>query len=155
MLIVLGIGMALFGFYCLSKGLGSDKPLGMGLIGVGMLFCSMGEEKPAGMLLSVVFIIIAVIWALIYRENERNGTNARRRVEELRQIDREYDEAVASQQPGEPWKIVYATEPCPHCGHYKVRNAKWEDKQLSVAFWGVASSKIGKSFKCEHCGEMW
>jgi predicted RNA-binding Zn-ribbon protein involved in translation (DUF1610 family) len=67
----------------------------------------------------------------------------------------EYEAAVKSQQATEPWAKRYSTSPCPYCGHYKVRNAKWEDKSLSIAFWGVASSTIGKNYKCEHCNRMW
>lgn len=106
-------------------------------------------------MLGVVFIVVAIIWAYIYSENEKNGVNAQRRAEELRKIEIERQQAIASQNDSTPWAVRYATSPCPHCGHYKVRNAKWEDKSLSVAFWGIASSKIGKDYKCEHCGEMW
>lgn len=74
---------------------------------------------------------------------------------EANQIACEYKKAVESQQAGEPWRIRYATHPCPHCGHYKVRSANWEDKKLSVAFWGVMSDAIGKSYKCENCRRMW
>ena len=70
-------------------------------------------------------------------------------------LEREYQQAVASQTASEPWAVRYSIHPCPYCGHYKVRFAKWEDKQLSVAFWGAASSAIGKEYKCEHCGKMW
>lgn len=88
-------------------------------------------------------------------ENEKNGTHQRQRDEELKQIQIEYHQALASQEDRTPWSTVYATEPCPYCGHYKVRNAKWEDKSLSISFWGIASDKIGKDFKCEHCSKMW
>lgn len=71
------------------------------------------------------------------------------------QLDREYKEAVASKNSTTPWAVRYSTTPCPYCGHYKVRYAKWEDKRMSVAFWGAASSKIGTNYKCEHCGQMW
>lgn len=70
-------------------------------------------------------------------------------------IEAEYQAAVDSQKLTEPWAVRYSTSPCPYCGHYKVRNAKWEDKSLSVAFWGVASSKIGTNYKCEYCNRMW
>lgn len=70
-------------------------------------------------------------------------------------IDAEYQAAVDSQKSTEPWAVRYSTSPCPYCGHYKVRNAKWEDKSLSVAFWGIASSKIGTNYKCEYCNRMW
>ena len=76
-------------------------------------------------------------------------------LEELKQIEREKIQAIESQKPGPAWKVRYSTDPCPHCGHYKVRNATWEDKRYSVAFWGSASIKLGTSFKCENCGQMW
>lgn len=76
--------------------------------------------------------------------------------EEQEIIKHEYQQALDSQKLfDEPWTIRYATSPCPYCGHYKVRYAKWEDKQLSVAFWGIASSAIGKEYKCKHCKNMW
>lgn len=78
-----------------------------------------------------------------------------RLVEAHAELEEEYKEALASQKRTEPWAIRYSTSPCPHCGHYKVRYAKWEDKSLSVAFWGIASSKLGTSYKCEHCKRMW
>ena len=70
-------------------------------------------------------------------------------------IERERVAAIASQNATEPWAVRYCTSPCPYCGHYKVRYAKWEDKSLSVAFWGIASSKLGTNYKCEHCKQMW
>ena len=108
--------------------------------------------------MGVVFCItmlLAIIYVAIYYVNEQDGTNARRREEELKQIEIERLQAIYSQQEGEPWRTKYATYPCPHCGHYKVRYAKWEDKRLSVSFWGSASTAIGKQYKCEHCGKMW
>ena len=75
--------------------------------------------------------------------------------EELTEIQKEKEFAEASQRASEPWAIKYSTHPCPYCGHYKVRYAKWEDKSVSIAFWGIASSKIGKDYKCEHCKKMW
>lgn len=71
------------------------------------------------------------------------------------ELEEEFMAAVESQSRTEPWAVKYSTSPCPYCGHYKVRNAKWEDKQLSVAFWGVASDKIGKHYKCDYCKKMW
>ena len=68
----------------------------------------------------------------------------------------EKDRAFHSQRPdAAPWETKYSTHPCPNCGHYTVRATEWEDIQLSVAFWGVASDKIGKAYKCEKCGKMW
>ena len=70
-------------------------------------------------------------------------------------IEMEKNEAIKSQTSDVPWEKRYYTDPCPYCGHYKVRAAVWDDKALSVSFWGVASSKIGTRFKCEQCKNMW
>ena len=70
-------------------------------------------------------------------------------------IDFEYQQAVASQKLTEPWAKRYELSACPHCGHYKVREANWDDKRISVAFLGAASNKIGKSYVCDHCERMW
>lgn len=75
--------------------------------------------------------------------------------EEREIIKYEYQQALDSQVADEPWTVRYSTHPCPYCGHYKVRYAKWEDKQMSVAFWGMASSAIDKHYKCEWCKKMW
>ncbi len=89
----------------------------------------------------------------IQRKEYLAGEESRKRENTI--IAQEYKEAVASNESGSPWQIRYATYPCPYCGHYKVRSAKWEDKRMSVAFWGAASSKIGTNFKCENCNMMW
>lgn len=54
-----------------------------------------------------------------------------------------------------PWDTVYYNYPCPYCGKYKVRSAKWDDKAFSAAFWGVYSYKLHCRFKCDNCKEMW
>ena len=89
------------------------------------------------------------------RKIEEHKALVRAQEQKQAQLDREYEEAVESQKSTTPWTVRYSTSPCPYCGHYKVRYAKWEDKRLSVAFWGAASSKIGTNYKCEHCGTMW
>lgn len=66
-------------------------------------------------------------------------------------LERELQEAKQSQMSDVPWEQRYFTEPCPYCGHIKVRYSNWDDKRLSVAFWGGMSSKIGKAFHCDYC----
>ena len=101
---------------------------------------------------------IALFWYLFKMFAKKIvETDIYKRMEEKEQaeISQGYNQAIQSQQSNTPWTIRYAIYPCPHCGHYKVRCANWEDKRLSVAFWGAASSKIGKTYKCEHCKRMW
>lgn len=54
-----------------------------------------------------------------------------------------------------PWDTKYYNYPCPYCGKYKVRTAKWEDKQFSTAFWGLFSQKLHSNYKCDNCKRMW
>lgn len=54
-----------------------------------------------------------------------------------------------------PWDTVYYKHACPYCGKYTVRPAKWDDKQFSVAFWGIYSYKLHCKYKCDSCKSMW
>ena len=128
---------------------------GFGLIGLGLILCSDFILGAAALIIGCIMLIISIIMVISFAKNEKNGNNARARAQEQLQIQKEYEEAVASQKNSAPWAIRYSTSPCPYCGHYKVRSAKWEDKSLSVAFWGIASAKLGTNYKCEHCNHMW
>ena len=103
----------------------------------------------------IIFLVIGIVWLTKYISDKHTGIHEMEREREQQQIETERQNAIASQQQGEPWAIRFMTSPCPFCGHYKVRCAKWEDKRLSVAFWGVASDDLGKNYKCEHCQRMW
>lgn len=117
---------------------------------------SAGDEDQGTMIWGgVTATIVGLGWYWKYKVDERDGVFERERQQELLQIERERKQAIESQNQTTPWAKKYMTSPCPYCGHYKVRWAKWEDKRMSVAFWGGASSKIGTNYKCEHCGKMW
>lgn len=107
--------------------------------------------------LLMILLIIALIVAAVYIIKFISGLGKPKMsvAEEQKMIEKEYQHALSSQKATEAWAIRYSTNPCPYCGHYAVRSTKWEDKQLSIAFWGVASSTIGKTYKCEYCGKMW
>ena len=44
---------------------------------------------------------------------------------------------------------------CYHCGSTNVYRMNYDDKYKSIAFWGAASSKIGKMYHCDNCGREW
>ena len=44
---------------------------------------------------------------------------------------------------------------CPTCGSTDLKKIDALDRAISVSFLGLASGKIGKSFKCNHCGYIW
>lgn len=83
------------------------------------------------------------------RNNKQYHQNQEKRAEEIRM-----EKYLAENKSPESWN-PYIAKPCPHCGHYKVRSATWDDKRMSVAFWGVHSQKIGMRYKCDNCGNMW
>lgn len=66
---------------------------------------------------------------------------------------RNYVNGLNSQRA--PWDTTYYEYPCPYCGQYKVRDAKWGDKAISTAFWGFLSHKLHSRYKCDSCGNMW
>ena len=87
--------------------------------------------------------------------NEQQKAAYEQRLAKMRrELELEKQFAIESQKNAAPWERYYSY-PCPYCGHYKVRPSKWDDKRMSVAFWGIHSQKIGKQYKCDYCGSMW
>jgi len=76
-----------------------------------------------------------------------------KRVEPI--IHSSYEGRASNPDNPAPWDTVYYDYACPYCGKYKVRPAKWEDKQFSAAFWGFYSYKLHCRFKCDACKNMW
>lgn len=86
----------------------------------------------------------------------REAAEQQRVKDELKaELALEREMAEASQKDPSPWSVKYYTFPCQYCGHYKVRPATFDDKRVSIAFWGILSHKIGKRFKCDRCGKVW
>lgn len=44
---------------------------------------------------------------------------------------------------------------CPNCGQKAGHPIGALSKGASIGFWGLASNKIGKTYKCENCDYMW
>lgn len=109
----------------------------------------------AFVLLTACLVGVYYLMKAWYNSDSTQAAIRKQEEEERKIIEQERQTAIWSNEAGAPWQVRYATYPCPYCGHYKVRSAKWEDKRMSVAFWGAASSKIGTQFKCEHCNRMW
>ena len=159
LIVVIGVIIAIFGIYCMFSS--SDvnpimQPVGLGFVGFGGFLAAVADPdgvKVGGIILALAMIAVAVFWTKhVYEKNDPNRPKSEA---EQRTIKEEYSEAVRSQQASEPWTIRYSTSPCPYCGHYKVRYAKWEDKRAHVLFWGATSEKLGTNYKCENCERMW
>ena len=44
---------------------------------------------------------------------------------------------------------------CPNCGSNNISKIGTVGRSVSVGIFGLASSKIGKTHKCNHCGTTW
>ena len=44
---------------------------------------------------------------------------------------------------------------CYICGSTKTYYMTYDDKREDIAFWGAASTKIGKRYHCDCCGNEW
>ena len=53
-----------------------------------------------------------------------------------------------------PTRVYYGYK-CPSCGTTAGKEMSKLGKTVSVGLWGVASNKLGKTYKCEKCGYMW
>lgn len=47
------------------------------------------------------------------------------------------------------------TPKCPSCGSANISKIGFLNRAVSTGFLGLASSKIGKTHKCNKCGSMW
>lgn len=73
---------------------------------------------------------------------------------------------VATIEPDDGSPLVFAssvstragatshTVKCPYCGSDYCEKLGLMNKSASLAFWGLASNKIGKQWKCKNCGSM-
>ena len=105
----------------------------------------------------MVITIYRAILEKYYPKKYKRLLRKEREAEEARldELEAELEMAEESQKDSSPWSVKYYTTPCPYCGHYKVRATTFDDKRLSIAFWGILSHKIGKRFKCDRCGKVW
>lgn len=91
-----------------------------------------------------------------YRLEKIAGIRQKEAIETYRQEQIERERLSAENNANKaPWETKYFVNPCPHCGHYKVRYSKWDDKRGSFLAWGILSDKIDKEFKCDNCKRMW
>ncbi len=65
-------------------------------------------------------------------------------------------EAIEQKKREEEEQELSKLPACPICGSkLHVKRISTLNRAASVTAWGLASSKIGKQYKCENCGHMW
>ena len=56
----------------------------------------------------------------------------------------------------EKFRQEYQNRPhCPKCGSFEFAEISTASRVMSVAMWGLASSKIGKQYQCKKCKHKW
>lgn len=132
--------------------------------GLGAFLILAGKLLDSGLYTVVGALIVVVDLFLIFyayadskeaHDHPREYAERKQKESEERQEELELEKARAEASQRQPWGTKYLTTPCPYCGHYKVRYSDWDDKKVSVAFWGAASTKIAERFKCDYCHRMW
>ena len=77
------------------------------------------------------------------REKEREQEAAAYRLKMVEQ-------SIEREQKKHPTNIH-----CPTCGSNKIEKISGFDRAMSAKMFGLASSKIGKTFECKSCGYKW
>lgn len=58
-------------------------------------------------------------------------------------------------KPSKAFKGNFSVAKCPSCGSTNISKISTLNRAFSVRLFGLASSKIGKTHKCNSCGNMW
>lgn len=58
-------------------------------------------------------------------------------------------------KPEEAFKGNFSVAKCPSCGSTNISKIGLVNRAISVGVFGLASSKIGKTHKCNSCGTTW
>lgn len=80
-----------------------------------------------------------------YLFEHRDEDLAQRRMENRAKLN--HGKAVIEEQTRTP--------KCPSCGSSNISNIGLVNRAVSTKLFGLASSKIGKTHKCNNCGSMW
>lgn len=72
-----------------------------------------------------------------------------------KQVPKEYQDKIAAEEQRKAEERLRNGYKCPNCGRAAGHPIGAIDKGLSVGTLGLASNKIGKTYKCENCGYMW
>lgn len=65
------------------------------------------------------------------------------------------EEREANERPAFADYVPDNRPKCPTCGSTNISKIGTLNRMFSVGMFGLASSKIGKTHKCNNCGSMW
>lgn len=67
----------------------------------------------------------------------------------------EFKKQVGELQKQEKYKKMHSGYKCPSCGMMAGHKIDAVSKGVSISILGIASDKLGKTYKCENCKYMW
>ena len=67
----------------------------------------------------------------------------------------EFKKEVGELQKQEEYKKMHGGYKCPSCGMMAGHKIGAVSKGASIGLLGIASDKLGKTYKCENCKYMW
>lgn len=94
----------------------------------------------------VVLLIIAGVALLVVKACDESAKGE----EYYKEYNRQVNENLKKQEFGKGYGIK-----CPNCGQENVKYISTASRAISVGAVGLASNKIGKTYKCPKCGYMW
>lgn len=68
---------------------------------------------------------------------------------------REQAERIYQKENEEYNRRVQSQPHCPNCNSTDIKKIRTANRMFSVSLFGLASSKIGKTFECKSCGYKW
>ena len=129
---------------------------------IGMIFSINGWQTLAILFFIFGFLMPITLCTLFYRDEKQKYLyarkdfesykkdvleNRRRKMKEMQ--EKGINQTVIEDEIGKP-EIK-----CPNCGSVDTETISTGAKVLSTAAFGLASGKIGKNYKCRHCGYIW
>lgn len=93
----------------------------------------------------IIFIIVDIIFLNWLDKNAKSKGEAY-----YKEYNRQVNENLKKSEFGKGYGIR-----CPNCGQENVKYISTASRAISVGTVGLASNKIGKTYKCPKCGYMW
>lgn len=93
----------------------------------------------------IIFIIIDIIFLKLLDAHAKSKGD-----EYYKAYNQQVNENLKKSEYGKGYGIK-----CPNCGQVNVKKISTTSRAVSVGLTGLASDKMGKTYKCPKCGYMW
>lgn len=95
-------------------------------------------------------------WKLMLELGKKIEFDVKREYEIKKQLfDSDFEQHLKEQDRQLDLKLQAQRPKCPTCGSTNIKKISDLERGVSVGMWGLFSSKIGKTMKCNSCGHKW